>query len=117
MQAVGASGTIALVNRPWLSATLLFAWCGTASLFAQAPAAPPPAATAPAPSYPNVRVGATLFTDYTYTASPESTDADGNKYSPSSFNLARSFNFDKFFPKKTSVATAPADASNLVLNK
>ena len=91
MQAVGASGTIALVNRPWLSATLLFAWCGTASLFAQAPAAPPPAATAPAPSYPNVRVGATLFTDYTYTASPESTDADGNKYSPSSFNLARSY--------------------------
>ena len=28
------------------------------------------------------RVGATLYADYTYTASPESTDADGNSYSP-----------------------------------
>ena len=38
-----------------------------------------PAAQAPKPDdTPSIRVGATLFTDYTYTSSPEAVDADGN---------------------------------------
>jgi hypothetical protein len=45
----------------------------------------------PAPTYPNVRVGATLFADYTYTAAPESRDAEGNTFQPNSFNVARSY--------------------------
>ena len=53
------------------------------------------AAAQPAPAAPDdtpsIRVGATLFADYTYTASPEATDVDGNQYHPSSFNIARTY--------------------------
>ncbi|MEO8679838.1 MAG: hypothetical protein ABI665_12370 [Vicinamibacterales bacterium] len=76
--------------RTWFPTALLCFTCGAASLLAQAPA-PAPAPAPPAPSYPNVKVGATLFADYTYTASPESTDADGNAYSPSAFTVGRSY--------------------------
>jgi hypothetical protein len=77
--------------RKTLLLALSFVCYGTATLFAQAPATPPPQAAAPAPSYPNVRLGATLFADYTYTESPKGTDADGNAYSPNAFNVARSY--------------------------
>lgn len=40
---------------------------------------------------PSVRVGATLYTDYTYTERPQSVDADGNAYHPSQFNVTRSY--------------------------
>jgi len=40
---------------------------------------------------PSIRVGATLYADYTYTVSPEATDADGNSYNPSAFNVTRSY--------------------------
>lgn len=40
---------------------------------------------------PSIHVGATLFADYTYTQSPEATDADGNTYHPSQFNVGRSY--------------------------
>lgn len=40
---------------------------------------------------PSVRVGGTLFADYTYTLDPEVTDADGNRVSPSAFNLGRAY--------------------------
>jgi hypothetical protein len=40
---------------------------------------------------PSVRLGGTLFTDFTYTQSPDATDADGNSYHPSQFNVARSY--------------------------
>ena len=55
------------------------------------------AQTAPAPQAarpddtPSIRVGATLFTDYTYTSSPEAVDTDGNSYHPSQFNVTRSY--------------------------
>jgi len=53
---------------------------------AQTPAAPP------APNdTPSITVGATIYADYTYTASPETTDADGNTVNPSSFNVTRSY--------------------------
>ena len=40
---------------------------------------------------PAIRLGATIFADYTYTAEPEATDADGNTVNPSAFNLTRSY--------------------------
>ena len=46
---------------------------------------------APAPDTPSVRVGATIYADYTYTVSPESTDADGNSIHPNLFNVGRSY--------------------------
>lgn len=54
------------------------------------------AQNAPAPAArpddtPSVRIGAVLFTDYTYTKSPEATDSDGNTYHPSQFNVGRSY--------------------------
>lgn len=56
-----------------------------------APPAPPAPAPAPAPSGPSVKLGATLFADYTYTSSPESTDADGRAFHPQAFNVTRSY--------------------------
>lgn len=47
----------------------------------------PPAAS----DAPSIRLGATLYADYTYTTSPESTDADGNSIHPNQFNVGRSY--------------------------
>lgn len=53
---------------------------------AQTPAAPP------APNdTPSIQIGATIYADYTYTASPETTDADGNTINPSAFAVTRSY--------------------------
>jgi hypothetical protein len=68
---------------------LLFPGAGRA-LAQSAPATP--AAPAPSPDdAPSVRVGGTLFTDFTYTKSPEAVDSDGNSYNPSQFNVTRSY--------------------------
>ena len=40
---------------------------------------------------PSIKVGVTLYTDYTYTENPKSTDADGNVINPSAFNVTRSY--------------------------
>jgi hypothetical protein len=40
---------------------------------------------------PSVRVGGTLFADYTFTQEPEATDADGNTIHNSAFNVGRSY--------------------------
>jgi hypothetical protein len=40
---------------------------------------------------PSIHVGTTIFTDYTYTQSPEITDADGNTVHFSAFNITRSY--------------------------
>ena len=40
---------------------------------------------------PSVRVGATIFADYTVTTQPEATDADGNRITPNAFNIGRSY--------------------------
>jgi len=39
----------------------------------------------------SIRVGATIFYDYTYTTSPTETDAAGQEYSPSAFNVKRTY--------------------------
>jgi hypothetical protein len=58
-----------------------------------APQTPPPQpAPKPAPNdAPSVRVGGTLFLDYTYTESPDITDADGNRVNSSAFNVGRGY--------------------------
>lgn len=40
---------------------------------------------------PSIRVGATIFADYTVTTQPDATDADGNRITPNAFNIARSY--------------------------
>ena len=60
-------------------------------------AAPARAQVTPAAGYtppddtPSIRVGATIFADYTYQTTPEVTDADGNAVNPSAFNVARAY--------------------------
>ena len=49
------------------------------------------AQTPPPDDKPSWKVGATIFADYTYVDSPESTDADGNRVNLSQFNLVRSY--------------------------
>jgi hypothetical protein len=40
---------------------------------------------------PSIKVGVTIYTDYTYQQNPQATDADGNTINPSSFNVTRSY--------------------------
>jgi hypothetical protein len=79
--------------RLWIVFVALTACAGTVLAQGvsggQAQAGQPPAAKPD--DTPSIRVGATLFADYTYTQSPESTDADGNTYHPSQFNVTRSY--------------------------
>ncbi|HET7434233.1 MAG TPA: porin [Thermoanaerobaculia bacterium] len=51
----------------------------------------PAAATTPPDDTPSIKVGGTLFADYTYVDSPTTKDADGNVVHPSSFNVARAY--------------------------
>jgi hypothetical protein len=51
----------------------------------------PAAGYTPPDDTPSVRVGATMYMDYTYQQSPQTTDADGNTINPSSFNVTRSY--------------------------
>ena len=40
---------------------------------------------------PSVRLGGTLYLDYTRTSAPEITDVNGNRVSPSAFNVGRAY--------------------------
>jgi hypothetical protein len=51
----------------------------------------PAAGQTPPDDTPSIRVGATIYADYTYTQEPESTDADGNPIHLSQFNIGRSY--------------------------
>ena len=52
----------------------------------------PPAATAKPPDdTPSIRVGATIFTNYSYQTEPEITDSDGNLVHRSGFDVTRSY--------------------------
>jgi hypothetical protein len=51
----------------------------------------PAAGYTPPDDTPSVRVGMTLYTDYTFTKQPATADADGNVIHPSSFNVSRSY--------------------------
>ena len=59
--------------------------------------APATAQVTPAEGYtppddsPAIKVGATIFADYTYQSAPKVTDTDGNTVSPNSFNVGRAY--------------------------
>jgi hypothetical protein len=45
----------------------------------------------PPPDPPSIKVGATIFADYTVTTEPKGTDVDGNEFTPNSFNIGRAY--------------------------
>lgn len=51
----------------------------------------PAAGYTPPDDTPSIKVGVTIYTDYTYQQSPQTTDTDGNVINPSSFNVSRSY--------------------------
>jgi hypothetical protein len=51
----------------------------------------PAAGYTPPDDTPTIKVGATIFTNYTYTQMPETKDADGNSVNASSFTVARAY--------------------------
>jgi hypothetical protein len=51
----------------------------------------PAAGYVPPDDTPSIRVGATLFLDYTFTQQPEVVDADGNRVNLSAFNVGRAY--------------------------
>src|SRR3954452_9224475 len=51
----------------------------------------PAAGYTPPDDTPSVKVGVTLYTDFTYQQSPTTTDADGTTINPSGFNVQRSY--------------------------
>jgi len=60
--------------------------CAASAAAQTAPATSPPASDAP-----SIKVGATIFADYTITTEPKGTDADGNEFTPSAFNIGRAY--------------------------
>ncbi len=72
--------------------SLVAAFALTLSLAPVAQAQVTPAAGyTPPDDTPSIKVGATIFTDFTYVNKPTSKDADGNVINPSSFNVSRSY--------------------------
>jgi hypothetical protein len=51
----------------------------------------PAAGYTPPDDTPTIKVGATIFADYTYQSEPEVADADGHFINPNAFNVARAY--------------------------
>jgi hypothetical protein len=51
----------------------------------------PAAGYTPPDDTPSIKLGTTIFTDYTYTEKPQSVDGDGNPIDPSAFNVSRAY--------------------------
>jgi hypothetical protein len=64
---------------------LVFAAAGAAEISFGQETAPQP------PSFPVVRVGGTIFADYTYQQNPTGTDTDGHTIRQNSFNVTRAY--------------------------
>jgi hypothetical protein len=82
-----------LTPRPFPRCVFLFVWLFAALL---APAAvyaqvTPAAGYTPPDDTPSIKVGATIFADYTYNKDPVTKDADGNDIHADGFNVARSY--------------------------
>ena len=84
---------------------LLGLWCASGVVLlvplraaAQTAGNPPSASPQPSPQAapqpddtPSIKVGVTIYADYTYQQNPQTTDADGNTINPSQFNVSRSY--------------------------
>jgi hypothetical protein len=71
---------------------IVFASLLTAGLASAASAQVTPAAGyTPPDDTPSIKVGATIYTDYTDQQNPTATDSDGNVFNPSGFNVTRSY--------------------------
>ena len=75
--------TLALAGLATLT-TVLFAATASAQIT-------PAAGYTPPDDTPSIKVGATIYMDYTYQSNPTATDADGNTIHPGAFNVARSY--------------------------
>jgi hypothetical protein len=51
----------------------------------------PAAGYTPPDDTPSIKVGTTIYTDFTYTQKPQAKDADGNTINPSAFNVSRAY--------------------------
>jgi hypothetical protein len=51
----------------------------------------PAASYTPPDDTPSIRVGTTIFGDYTITDKPKATDVDGNEFTPNAFNIGRAY--------------------------
>ena len=51
----------------------------------------PAAGFTPPDDTPSIKIGAVIFAYYTYPVSPKGTDADGNSFNPSAFNVTRAY--------------------------
>ncbi len=74
------------LSTGWCAAALLALW----PISANAQVAPAAGYTPPDDT-PSVRVGGTLFLDYTLTQDPQITDANGDRVSQSAFNVGRAY--------------------------
>jgi hypothetical protein len=74
----------------WLKTVLAAALMSAVPALASAQVTPAAGYTPPDDT-PSVRVGATIFTDYTFTQAPEVTDADGNSVHSNAFNVGRAY--------------------------
>ena len=74
----------------WRVLLLAAVWLGlpTPAAAQTTPAGP---AQKPPDDTPAIRIGATMFVDYTVTQKPETTDADGNEITPNQFNVQRAY--------------------------
>jgi hypothetical protein len=72
-------------------ATVLLAALGMAGVRPAWAQVTPAAGFTPPDDTPSIKVGATIYTDYTYTQSPQTNDSDGNVVNPSQFNVQRSY--------------------------
>lgn len=74
----------------WLKTAFVTALVSTLPAFASAQVTPAAGYTPPDDT-PSVRVGVTIFANYTEQTSPQITDADGNTVTKNSFDVARSY--------------------------
>lgn len=51
----------------------------------------PASGSKPPDDTPSIRIGSTIFADYTVTQKPKATDVDGNEITPNAFNIGRAY--------------------------
>ena len=88
------AGDVRLTILTTLAALTSLAWLAATPAPAQAQSAqaqPGDAARRRPDDTPSVRVGATIYADFSFQESPETFDTDGNRIHPDAFNVARSY--------------------------